>query len=514
MTPTLLIILDGWGVSSPWGGNAIALANTPNMHSFMNSPAVTTLKAHGEAVGLPTQDPGNSEVGHLTIGAGKVILQDLPLISGKIADGTFATNPEFLAAMQAARAPGARLHLVGLVSPGGVHSHVDHLYALLSLAQKSGVKDVAIHMITDGRDTSPYAAVIFLNHLLIKLKEMGLGTIASIIGRYYAMDRDTRWNRTQSAYEAMVLGKGASAPTAQAAISTAYQQSYTDEFIPPTVIGPSPIVVKPKDAVIFFNFRPDRMRQLVKAFVLPKFNGFSRTLMPLTVVTMTEYDKDLPVRVAFRQEHVEHPLGEVVSASKLTQFHIAETEKYAHVTYFFNGQRELPFPGEARVLIPSPRVPTYDQEPTMSAGLIAERVVSELKKGHYDFFVINFANADMVAHTGNLRATQIACETIDEELGKIVKAASEAHANIVITSDHGNAEELLSPKTGDIDTAHNANPVPLIILSAEIDWQQALRPGGGLADVAPTILTIMGLPIPTEMTGTPLFAAHKKVAVR
>lgn len=508
--PLLLIILDGWGVAAPWGGNAIALAQTPNLSSYQQSAPYTTLAASGEAVGLPPDDPGNSEVGHLTIGAGKIIKQDLPLINESIANGRFFRNLEIIGATQWVKSKRSRLHLLGLISSGGVHSHIDHLFALLRFAKEQALKEVVIHMITDGRDTSPYAAIIHLNQLEQKIREYGLGTIATVTGRYFALDRDNRWQRTRAAYDVLTAGKGRTAPTPQAAIATAYQESYTDEFIPPTAIAPpggKPLTIADGDAVIFFNFRPDRARQLTKAFVLPDFREFPRKKLDLFFVTMTEYEKNLPVHVAFRPEHAEHPLAEIISAHNLAQLHIAETEKYAHVTYFINGQREQPYQGEARILIPSKKVPTYDLAPEMSAPEIAETAVENIKKRHYHFFVINFANGDMVGHTGNLKATVRACEVVDMAVGKIVEAAAGINANIVITSDHGNAEELLNPKTGDVDTAHNTNPVPFILLSPDANFQKPLRGGGGLADVAPTILTIMGLPVPAEMTGSPLVAA-------
>lgn len=501
------MILDGWGVAAPWGGNAIALARTPRMNEYTKLPTYTTLAASGEAVGLPPDEPGNSEVGHLTIGAGKVIKQNLPMINDAIANGTFGKNSELLGAVGWVKKHNSRLHLVGLVSSGGVHSHIDHLFALLDVLKENGVREVFIHMITDGRDTSPYAGIVYLNRLEQKLHEVGFGTIATVSGRYYAMDRDARWQRTQAAYETMTQGKGRTAPTAQAAIATAYQESFTDEFIPPTAIGipGKSVPIANDDAVLFFNFRPDRARQLTKAFVLPAFDGFKRERLNLYFVTMTEYEKDLPVRVAFRPEHVSHPFTEVVSASGFAQLHVAETEKYAHVTYFINGQREQPFPGESRVLIPSQKVATYDLAPEMAAPEITQTVIDNLNKDHYSLFIINFANGDMVGHTGNLKATMKACEIVDEMVGKVVTAAAARHAHVVITADHGNAEELLDPKTGDMDTSHNINPVPLVVLSADPAFQQPLRQTGGLADVAPTILSMMQLPTPPEMTGQSLF---------
>jgi 2,3-bisphosphoglycerate-independent phosphoglycerate mutase len=507
--PLILIIIDGWGIATPWGGNAIALAHTPHLNSYMKSAPYTTLSASGEAVGLPPRDPGNSEVGHLTIGAGKIIKQGLLMINQAIADRSFYKNPELLAALDWVKSKKTKLHLLGLVSAGGVHSHIDHLFALLELAHQKNVREVYIHMVTDGRDTSPYAAIINLNRLEKKITELGVGTIASVSGRYFAMDRDNRWARTQKAYEAATYGVGRVTPTAQAAIASAYQDSFTDEFIPPTVIGregKQPITVGEDDAVIFFNFRADRMRQITKAFVLPDFPHFKRRQLSLYVVTMTEYERGLPVKVAFQAEHVEHPLAEVISAHNLTQLHVAETEKYAHVTYFINGQREPPFPGESRILIPSPKVATYDIVPEMAAAQITQTVSDNLKKRHYDFVVVNFANPDMVSHTGNLKATIRACEVVDQMIGRLAETAASIGGDVVITSDHGNAEQLISPQTGDPDTSHNDNPVPLIVLSAEPLWQRPLSQNGGLSDVAPTILAMMGLPRLPQMTGHPLFS--------
>jgi len=514
--PLVLIILDGWGIAAPWGGNAIALAKTPHMNQYAKQPSFTVISASGEAVGLPAEEPGNSEVGHLTIGAGRIIKQDLPLINKSIADGTFFTNPQLLQAIDWVKKKKSTLHLLGLISTGGVHSHSDHLYALMTLAKKQGLSNVAIHMITDGRDTSPYAAIIFLNRLEQKIHEIGIGTIVSVCGRYYAMDRDRRWQRTQAAYEAYTLGKGRRAVTAQIAIAGAYQESFTDEFIPPTNItadGTTPTLVNDGDAVIFYNFRPDRARQLSKAFVDPEFRGFSRPQKDIHFVTMTEYEHGLPASVAFAPEHVQEPLAKVISDAGLTQLHVSETEKYAHVTYFLNGLEETPFPGEARQLVQSPKVATYDLAPAMAAKEIGDVVVKNLSKGQYDVVFINFANADMVGHTGNLKATIQACEVVDTTIGTVVEAVMRLQGSVIITADHGNAEQKLNPKTGDIDTAHTANPVPFAVVSADPVFQQPLRTGGGLADVAPTLLTILGLPIPASMTGSSLLATKPAGAV-
>lgn len=509
--PLVLVILDGWGVAPPWGGNAETLGKTPYMNLFAAKYPQTTLSASGEAVGLPAEEVGNSEVGHLTLGAGAVIHQDYTLITKSIADRSFFENPALTAACDEVIKQKSTLHLVGLLSEAVVHSHFDHLIALLELAAKRRVPKVAIHVITDGRDSSPYGSVVLVNRLTEQIERLRVNAkIVTVIGRFFAMDRDRRWNRIQGAYGAISNGQGRVAGNAAQAIAQAYREGLTDEFIPPTVItqnGRPVATVKPHDALILFNFRADRARELTRAFVLPHFDGFGRgnPITPLFFVSMTNYEQGLPTHVAFYSEPVKRPLAEIVSRGKLTQLHIAETEKYAHVTYFLNGQREAPFPGEARILVPSPNVATYDQIPEMGAYEITEKTIAAIKDKRYDFYVVNFANPDMVGHTGNLKATVAAVEVVDKMLGRLSKEVLQLGGAMIITSDHGNAEELINPASGEMDTAHNNNPVPFIVVGDRLPGR-ALRAQGTLSDVAPTVLSMLDLPQPPEMTGRNLFA--------
>lgn len=517
--PVVLIILDGWGIAPPSEGNAITQAKTPVFNRLIRTYPTFSLRASGLEVGLSWGEMGNSEVGHLTIGAGKVFYQAFPRISLAIANQTFFENPVLLEACQVAKKNNSRLHFIGLVSPGGVHSHQDHLYALLELAKKQGVKNVFVQAILDGRDTIRDAGIDFIQKLLEKMKELGLGQIASLSGRYYAMDRDNRWDRTEKAYKAMVYGEGKIAEDPILAIKDSYNRQVFDEEFEPTVIvknGQPVGLVQNGDAVVFFNFREDRMRQIVKAFVLPGFDKFPRKefLSQVYFATMVEYEKDLPVHIVFPPEIVQASLAKSVSEAGLKQFHIAETEKYAHITFFLNGMIEEPFPGEEREIIPSPKVASYDQKPEMSAPLVSERVVKEILLDKYDFIAINFANPDMVAHTGNLPKTIEAIEVVDREMGKILEAVLAKNGVAVITADHGNAEELLNLQTKKIDKEHSTNPVPLIIVGNQFALQvdpmlealnydlSLLTPAGTLADVAPTVLKILGIPQPKEMTGT------------
>lgn len=517
--PVVLLILDGWGVAPPSRANAISLAQTPVWHQLITTYPTFTLQAAGEAVGLPWGEIGNSEVGHLALGAGKIMYQDLPRITRAIIDKTFFINEALLNAMQAAKDKGGQLHLMGLVSPGGVHSSIDHLYALLEMAKQQGLSNVYIHAFLDGRDTPFDSAKTYLDELSNKIKKIGVGKIATIMGRYYAMDRDNHWDRIQAAYDCLVEGKGKPAPSAARALSASYAAKVFDEQVVPTVImeGNKPIAtVANNDSVIFFNFRPDRARQLTHAFVLPGFSKFPRhTLERLYFVTMTEYEKNIPVEVAFAPEAIVFPLARIISEAGLKQLHLAETEKYAHVTYFFNGGREQAYAGEDHVLIPSPVIPSYDQKPEMSARGITDRFLQEVRTGKYDFCVINYANADMVAHTGNLPATVRAINVLDECMGEVVASILEYGGLVVITADHGNAEGLVNMQTGSIDKEHSSNPVPCIIVSRELenkagsgqlvtDNLSKLTPSGVLADVAPTILKIMGLSKPTDMSGQSL----------
>jgi len=505
--PTILIILDGWGLNPKKEGNAVALAKTPVMDNLMANYPWTTLKAHGEAVGLPEGVMGNSEVGHLNLGAGRIVYQDVTRISKAIREGSFFQNPVLTSAMQ--KAKGAKLHLLGLISDGRVHSSMDHIYGLLEMAKRNGLTDVFIHGFTDGRDTPPKSALKYIKEVENYIKEIGVGEFATISGRYYAMDRDTRWERTQLAYEAMVLGEGFKANSAIEAVEQAYARGETDEFIKPTVItknGYSVATIDDKDVVIVFNFRADRVRQITRALTQKDFSYFKRKKWPVLsqFVCMTEYDKTFNLPVAFPPEHLKNILGEVLSQQGWQQLRIAETEKYAHVTYFFNGGKEDPFPGEDRCLIPSPReVPTYDLKPEMSAPQITEELIKRLRSGKYQFIVLNFANGDMVGHTGVLEAAIKACETVDRCLGKIITEINRLKGMAFVTADHGNAEQMIDYETGQPHTAHTLNPVPFIFVKEPVPKLRLRQ--GILGDVAPTILTALGLSVPKEMTGKCLF---------
>jgi 2,3-bisphosphoglycerate-independent phosphoglycerate mutase len=510
--PCVLIILDGWGLAPPGPANAIAAARTPHLDRYWADGPRSTLDAAGLAVGLPEGQIGNSEVGHLNLGAGFRVLQDLPRIDQEIESGRFFENPALTGAIDRARTRGRTLHLLGLFSYGGVHSHARHLYALLALAARRGLRRVSVHAFLDGRDTPPQQALHDLPELERVLRQTRAGRIATVSGRYYAMDRDQRWDRVQRAYDALVLGRGEHAPSAEEAVRRAYDAGITDEFVVPTVIDepergggdgcrPSP-TISDGDSVIWFNFRADRARELTQALLLPDFRGFRRERVPrdLHYVTFTEYDPTLPVSaVAFPPQHVEWPMARVVSSADLKQCHIAETEKYAHVTYFFNGGIEAPFPGEDRVLIPSPKVRTYDLQPEMSAPGIAEAAVERLQSGEFAFVVINFANGDMVGHTGIFAAAVRAAEAVDAAVGRVVDAALAHGYFVAITADHGNAEEMIDPVTGEPKTAHTANPVPFMLVGAPRGTR--LKDRGILADVAPTLLSLMGLPVPKAMEG-------------
>ncbi|MBI2984596.1 MAG: 2,3-bisphosphoglycerate-independent phosphoglycerate mutase [Candidatus Kerfeldbacteria bacterium] len=521
--PAVLVILDGFGVAPPSRGNAIALAKTPNLDRLIESYPTMTLQASGEAVGLPWGEMGNSEVGHLTIGAGKAIYQDLPRITRSIVDGSFFTQPAFLDTMTTVKAHRSRLHLLGMFSTAGVHSFDEHAYALLELCQRQKLSNVFLHVILDGRDSPYNSGQEFIAKVQNKIATLGLGRIATVMGRYYAMDRDNRWDRTAAAYQAMTAGRGPQASDPLQAVLDSYRRGVYDEQMVPTVItaGGKPVAtVSDHDAVIFFNFRSDRARQLTKAFVLPGFEKFSRPeyLKDVTFVTMTEYERDLPVTIAFPPESVTTPLAKVYSDAGLHQLHIAETEKYAHVTFFFNGGLEQPFPNEDRVLIPSPSVAAYDQKPDMSARSITERLVQELNTGKYALIVANFANSDMIGHTGNIPATIRAIETLDWCAGEIVQAALSINGLVIITADHGNAEAKIDSQTGAVSKEHSANPVPFIVVANDLPAAvrqrfrspmrdlSSLTPVGVLADVGPTLLSLVGLPTPPEMSGHNLFA--------
>ena len=492
----------------------------PNFKKFIETYPAMTVHGSGGAVGLSWGDMGNSEVGHLTIGAGRIYYQSLPRINQDIESGDFYSNPVLLKAVEHVKQSGGKLHLLGLVSEGNVHASQDQLNALLSLCKRNDVKEVFVHAILDGRDTIYNSGQQFITQLEQKMKEGGVGKIASLSGRYYAMDRDNRWDRIELAYRAIVEGKGEHAENVDQTIQDSYAKKVYDEQFVPTVItsnGDPIATVKDNDAVIFFNFRPDRAREITKAFVIPAFNKFERTyLQNLFFVTMTEYEKNLPVEIAYPPNIIETCLAKVISDAGLRQLHIAETEKYAHVTFFLNGMREEEFPGEDRVIIPSPRVSSYDQEQEMSAGQITERVVKEIAGGQYDFIVLNFANPDMVAHTGNFEATVKADEFIDQCLGRIADAVLAVGGALVITADHGNAEEVSNLITKDIDKEHSTNAVPCIIVQKTLEGISApsgdviggdlslTEPVGMLADVAPTVLQLMQLETPSQMTGRTL----------
>ena len=515
--PVVLAILDGFGIAPAGTGNAIAEAKMPVFKHLVDTYPAMTVHASGGAVGLSWGEMGNSEVGHLTIGAGRIFYQSLPRINLAIENGEFFSNPMLKKAFDHARQNNSALHLMGLVSQGNVHAAQEHLYALLDMCQREKITNVFIHAFLDGRDAIYNSGKEFLTELDAKIAQVGVGKIATLSGRYYAMDRDNRWDRVQKAYDAITKGEGEHAESWQAAVEASYAKSVFDEQFVPTVIGPGgkPLAtVKDHDSVIFFNFRPDRARELTKAFVLPGFDKFPRTaIQDMEFVTFTEYEKDLPADVGWPPLLIENCLAKVISDAGLRQLHIAETEKYAHVTFFLNGMREDEFPGEDRVIIPSPRVSSYDQQPEMSAPQITERVVKEIAAGQYDFIVLNFANPDMVGHTGNEAATIKANETVDACLGQIVNAALAVGGAVVVTADHGNAEEVTNLVTGDMDKEHSTNPVPLLIIHKDLEGIRAPSgdviggdlslnpPVGMLADVAPTILHMMGLNPPPEMTG-------------
>ncbi len=503
VTPAALVILDGWGWAPAGPGNAISLARTPVWDQLWADYPHAILEASGEAVGLPSGVMGNSEVGHLTIGSGRVIYQDLSLINRAIADGSFFLNPVLAGVMDRTRERGGSLHLLGLLSDAGVHSALGHLQALVVMAKQRGLQRVYIHAFTDGRDTSPTAGAGYVEEIEDFLAAQGLGRLATVAGRYWAMDRDKRWERVKRAYDAMVHGQGLHAVDAAAAVAEAYARGETDEFIQPTVVAEEPSArLRDGDGVIFFNFRPDRARELCAALTQEDFTGFDRgeRRPALDVVGLTEYDPRLGVPAAFPKEEPKNVLAEVVSAAGLTQLHVAETEKYAHVTFFFNGGREAPFPGETRCLVPSPKdVGTYDQKPEMSAYQVVDCLRAKLAEVQPSFVVVNFANPDMVGHTGDLRATVKAIEHVDHCLGQAVAVLRSHRARIIVTADHGNAESMLAPD-GSPDTAHTTNPVPLVVLEPGL----RLREGAGLADIAPTLLCLMGLGVPAEMTGRAL----------
>ena len=497
-TPTTLIIMDGFGLAAAGNTNAVSLAHTPVLDRLFQEYAHTTLSASGLDVGLPGGQMGNSEVGHTNIGGGRVVFQDLPRISRAIDDGSFFRNAAYNKAMDACLEKGTSLHLYGLLSDGGVHSHITHLYALLQMARDKGLEKVYVHCFLDGRDVSPTSGKGFVAALQDKCNEIGVGKIATVMGRFYAMDRDKRWERLSRAYDAMVYGEGIQNPDPVAAVAQSYADGVTDEFVEPVVCDPAG-TISDNDSVIFFNFRPDRAREITRAIVDPDFDGFQREYFPTTYICNTEYDASMPnVTVAWPRIRVSNGLGEYLSSLGLTQLRIAETEKYAHVTFFFNGGVETQYPGEDRVLVASPKVPTYDMKPEMSAYEVCDKCVERIRSGAYDVIILNFANCDMVGHTGVLDAAVKAVETVDECVGRVVDATLEMGGIAMITADHGNAEQM-AQADGSPMTAHTTNPVPFILCGAGTE----LRPGR-LADIAPTILDVMGLACPEEMDGKTL----------
>ena len=495
----VLVIFDGWGLRAERQANAIAMARTPTMDRLYRTQAHTELDASGEAVGLAPGVMGNSEVGHLTIGAGRVIYQDVMRISKAIETSAFTRNEVLLGAIRRARDNARMLHIWGLLSDASVHSHINHLFALLELSAAQGLRDIAVHAVLDGRDTPPRSALPFVHALEAKLKALGCGRVATVSGRYFAMDRDKRWERVERAWRAIVLGEGIAESGARAAVEHAYAADESDEFVAPRVIaGGAPLT--DRDQVACFNFRADRARELTAALALEQFSGFARPRFPrIGYVCMTEYDRNFGLPLAFGPEDVKNALAEVLARAGIHNLRIAETEKYAHVTYFLNGGVEKPFPFEERVLIPSSKVATYDLEPAMQAEKIAERAAAEIGGGKFGVVVMNFANPDMVGHTGKLEATVTAIETTDAALAKVVEAVERAHGVALITADHGNAEFMADPKTGQAHTAHTTFPVPLILFDPS--YKGKLRAGGTLADVAPTLLGMLGVEVPPEMTG-------------
>jgi 2,3-bisphosphoglycerate-independent phosphoglycerate mutase len=508
VSPVVLIILDGWGYRDSRDGNAIAQANTPVVNSLWAAYPHTLIRTSGKDVGLPDGQMGNSEVGHLNIGAGRVVPQELVRISDAVEDKSLLQNPKLVEICQDVRSSGTKLHLVGLCSEGGVHSHISHLVGLLELAKSQGIEQVCIHVVTDGRDTTPKAGLAEIQKLQIDIDRLGIGRIVTVSGRYYAMDRDHRWDRVEKAYKVMTETGEGSGQSAIEVLKTSYDAGITDEFVDPVRIAPG--AVEPGDGVIFYNFRPDRARQLTQAFVDPKFSGFERSqITPLSFVTFTQYDPSLRVKVAFEPQNFNNILGEVVSRHGLRQLRTAETEKYAHVTYFFNGGLEQPFPGEDREMIPSPMVLTYDKEPAMSAEKVTEGAITAIGKHIYSMIILNYANPDMVGHTGQMEATITALETVDRCLGRLLNAVNRAGGTALITADHGNAEQMWDENHNPW-TAHTTNPVPFILVEGEglkipgHGTEVTLRDDGRLADIAPTILDILKLPIPEEMTGRSL----------
>lgn len=536
--PVVLIILDGWGLAPPGPGNAVSLAKTPNFDSYFSAFPHTQLTASGQAVGLPKGEKGNSETGHLNLGAGKIVYQDLPRIDMAIADGSFFKIEAFLKAIEHVKKNNSNFHLMGLLGEGGVHSSIEHLFALLRFCKEQKIENVFLHLFSDGRDSPPNSSPVYIDQVNEKIKEIGVGRIATLVGRYYAMDRDNHWERTEKAYRALTEGLGNKFEDPKEGILNSYKNQKTDEFIESIIVvdkdGRVLPRISPHDTVIFFNFRIDRPRQLTKAFVTEDFERlvgqkiafdpytekyYKKTYVEqriasifprgpkipnLFFVTMTEYEKDLPVAVAFPPKPVSLPLGRILSHNGLRQLRITETEKERFITYYFNGQRERPFPGEDWVVIPSPPVPTYDKKPEMSAREITKTFLEKISQRLYDFILVNFANPDMVGHTGVLGAGIKACEVIDECLGEVVNAVKTIGGIVIISADHGNVEEMINLQTGQVDTEHSSNPVPFIVVGKQFLGKRMLLQTGILADVTPTILSLLGFHQPDEMSGRSL----------
>ncbi len=505
--PTVLMILDGFGLNETQEGNAVAQANTPVLDKLMSDYPFVKGYASGLAVGLPDGQMGNSEVGHLNMGAGRIVYQELTRISKEIEDGDFFKNEALLKAVENCKKNGSDLHLFGLVSDGGVHSHNTHIYGLLELAKRQGLQNVYVHCFMDGRDTAPSSGKGFIQELADKMKEIGVGKIATISGRYYAMDRDNRWDRVEKAYAALTKGEGVKAQDPVAAMQASYDDDKTDEFVLPTVIeedGKPVATVKDQDSVIFLNFRPDRAREMTRVFCCDDFSGFDRgARKQVTYVCFTEYDVTIPNKeIAFKKVELKNTFGQFLAANGKTQARIAETEKYAHVTFFFNGGVEEPNKGEERILVKSPKVATYDLQPEMSAPEVCEKLCGAIRSQNFDVIIINFANPDMVGHTGVLEAAKKALEAVDTCVGKALEALLEVDGQMFLCADHGNAEQLIDYETGVPFTAHTINPVPFILIN--YDPAYTLKEGGRLADIVPTLIEMMGMEKPAEMTGESL----------
>lgn len=505
--PTVLLILDGFGLNEKEEGNAVLQAKTPVIDNLMKTCPYVKGYASGMAVGLPEGQMGNSEVGHLNMGAGRIVYQELTRITKEIQDGVFFENPAFLKAVENCKANDSALHMFGLVSDGGVHSHNTHIYALLELAKRNGLNKVYVHCFLDGRDTPPSSGKEYVEALMAKMEEIGVGQVASVMGRYYAMDRDNRWDRVELAYNALTLGEGNTAACGACAVQKSYDEGVTDEFVVPTVVAKDGVpigTINDNDSVIFFNFRPDRAREMTRAFCDDAFTGFERKKRPKTFfVCFTEYDVTIPNKeIAFHKVEVTNTFGEYLAAHNMTQARIAETEKYAHVTFFFNGGVEEPNPGEDRILVKSPKVATYDLQPEMSVYEVCEKMTGAIESGKYDVIITNFANPDMVGHTGILEAAIKAIEAVDECVGRVVDSIQKTGGVLFVCADHGNAEQLVDYETGAPFTAHTTNPVPFILVNA--DPAYSLRENGCLADIIPTMIELMGMEQPAEMTGKSL----------